>query len=53
MKLAEIINLCRDRPEQAKAIASSAKREAIQRFDLSVINQQITQLIDRVIQNNR
>jgi glycosyltransferase involved in cell wall biosynthesis len=49
LKLAEIINLCHDRPEQASSIASEAKKEAIQRFDLSVTNQQITQLLDRVI----
>jgi glycosyltransferase involved in cell wall biosynthesis len=48
LKLAEIINLCRDQPEKAIAIAKAAKRDAIQRFDLSIINQQITQLLDQI-----
>jgi glycosyltransferase involved in cell wall biosynthesis len=51
LKLSEIINLCRDRPEQTRAIASSARIDAMQRFDLSVTNQQITQLIKSLNMN--
>ena len=50
LKLAEIINRCRDRSEEATAIAVAAKREASQRFNLSLTNQKIAQLLDRVYQ---
>jgi hypothetical protein len=43
---------CRDRPEQAAAIASAAKIQASQRFDSSVINQQIANLLKKVLNNN-
>jgi hypothetical protein len=48
LKLAEIINLCRDQSEKAIAIAKAAKRAASQRFNSSIINRKITQLPDWV-----
>lgn len=50
LKLAETIKLCRTQPEETDAIAQAAKREASQRFNLSVTNQKIAQLLDRVYQ---
>jgi glycosyltransferase involved in cell wall biosynthesis len=49
LKLAEIINQCRNEPQLAKAIANAAQLQASQSFDLSTINQQITQLLNEVI----
>ena len=49
-KLADIIMTCRDRPKQAAAIAHAAKIDASQRFNSSVINRQITQLLSQVLQ---
>ncbi len=49
-KLADIIMTCRDRPKQAAAIAHAAKIDASQRFNSSVINRQISQLLSQVVQ---
>jgi glycosyltransferase involved in cell wall biosynthesis len=46
--LADIITACRDRPEQAAAIARQARTLASQRFDITAINQQIAQLLNQV-----
>ena len=44
-QLAEFIINCRNQPEQATAIAYQARVQASQRFNLTTINQQITQLL--------
>lgn len=48
-QLAKIITTCHNQPEQAKTIAYQAQIQASQRFELSAINQQISQLLDQVI----
>lgn len=49
VELAEIITNCYHDPELCKTIAQQAKIDASQRFDLGQINQQITQLLSRVM----
>ena len=49
LELAEIINHCRQHPELCETIAQQAQIVARQRFDLTTINQQITQLLNRVM----
>ena len=49
-RLADMIMDCRNDPQQTQAIAQQAQREASQRFHLDTINQQIAQLLDRVVQ---
>ena len=45
--LAELITTCRNQPEQAAAIAQRASDLALQRFEISRINSQIQQLLER------
>jgi glycosyltransferase involved in cell wall biosynthesis len=45
--LAEIITTCRNQPEQAAAISQRAYDSALQRFEISKINFQIQQLLER------
>jgi glycosyltransferase involved in cell wall biosynthesis len=52
LKLAETIEYCRNHPEETEAIAQNAKKEASERFNLSITSQQISQLLDRVYQNS-
>jgi glycosyltransferase involved in cell wall biosynthesis len=47
-KLAEIIRLCRSQPEKAAAIAQQAQIQALQKFDIAKINQQIKQLLEQI-----
>ena len=47
--LAARIMTCRNQPDQAIPIAYRAQRQARQRFDLSIINQQITHILQHVI----
>lgn len=47
-QLATAIKTCWQQPEVGKAIAHQAQIEASQRFNLSVINQQIAQLLGKV-----
>ena len=51
-RLANIIMTCRNHPQQAQAIAQQAQQEASQRFHLDVTNQQIAQLLDRVLKSS-
>lgn len=48
-QLAEAIATCRNQPENAAKIAEQARIQASQRFDESVINQQIVKLIDQLV----
>jgi glycosyltransferase involved in cell wall biosynthesis len=50
-KLAEVIINCRNQPEKTNAIASQAQIHARQCFDLTTINQQIAQLLDRTVKD--
>lgn len=50
-RLAEIIIKCRNQPEKTNAIASQAQIHARQCFDLTTINQQIAQLLDRTVKD--
>jgi glycosyltransferase involved in cell wall biosynthesis len=47
--LAEIITTCRNSPEQAAEIAQHAHILALQRFEITRINQQIQELLERYI----
>ncbi|MFB2839234.1 glycosyltransferase [Floridanema evergladense] len=49
LELAEIINHCRQHPELCETIAQQGQIVASQRFDLTTINQQISQLLIGVI----
>lgn len=49
VELAETITNCYHNPELCKAIAQQAELDAIQRFDLTEINQQINQLLNQLI----
>ena len=48
-KLAEAIASCRNQPEQAAIIARNAQIQASQRFHLRATNQQVSQLLYRVV----
>ena len=48
-KLAEAIASCRNQPEQAATIARNAQIQASQRFHLRATNQQVSQLLCRVL----
>ncbi|MEQ8537681.1 MAG: glycosyltransferase [Coleofasciculus sp. D1-CHI-01] len=48
-QLAQIITTCRNQPERAATMARQAQSQASQRFNLNTVNQQIAQLLDRVI----
>ncbi|MEQ8757643.1 MAG: glycosyltransferase [Coleofasciculus sp. G1-WW12-02] len=48
-QLAQIITTCRNQPERAAIMAQQAQIQASQRFNLNTVNQQIAQLLDRVI----
>jgi glycosyltransferase involved in cell wall biosynthesis len=48
-QLAEVITTCRNQPEQTAATAQSARETASQRFHLTNTNQQIAQLLYRVL----
>ncbi len=50
-RLAEVIINCRNQPEKTKAIAYQAKSYASQCFDLTTINQQIAQLLNRTVKD--
>lgn len=47
-KLAEIITTCRDQPEQAAKIAQNAQTQALQKFSVANVNQQIKQLLEQI-----
>ncbi len=47
-QLAEVITTCRNQREYAATLANRAKLQASQRFDLTAINQQISQLLCRL-----
>ena len=47
--LAEVIANCRNQPEYTAAIAHQAQLQASERFNLKTINQQIAQLLRRVV----
>jgi glycosyltransferase involved in cell wall biosynthesis len=47
-KLAELITACYRQPEHTAVIAKRAKAQALQRFDVDTINQQIKQLLEKV-----
>ena len=47
--LAEVISSCRNQPEYTAAIARQAQTKASDRFNLKTINQQIAQLLRRVV----
>ncbi|MFB2897678.1 glycosyltransferase [Aerosakkonemataceae cyanobacterium BLCC-F50] len=49
LELAEIINHCRQHPELCETIAQQAQIFATQRFELTTINQQISELLIRVM----
>lgn len=49
LALAEVINDCRQHPEQTAAIARQGQIEASQRFNLSEIQQQIDRLLQQVV----
>jgi len=51
-KLADIIMICRNHPEQSSIIAQQAQKEASHRFHIDTINQQINHLLNRVSQNS-
>jgi glycosyltransferase involved in cell wall biosynthesis len=48
-QLAQIITTCHNQPERAATMAQQAQSQASQRFNLNTVNQQIAQLLDRVI----
>lgn len=48
MELAAVINTCIEQPEQSALMAQAAKLQALQRFDVAAINQQIAQLLSKV-----
>ena len=48
-KLAEAIASCRNQPEQAAIIARNAQIQASKRFNLRATNQQVSQLLYRVV----
>jgi glycosyltransferase involved in cell wall biosynthesis len=45
LKLATVIQQCADRPELARAIATTARIQSSQRFDLTEIARQIDRLL--------
>jgi glycosyltransferase involved in cell wall biosynthesis len=47
-KLAEVITACYCHPERTAEIAKQAKAQALQKFDLANINQQIKQLLEQI-----
>lgn len=47
--LADVILTCRNYPEHARSIAQQAQREAAQTFNLTRMNQEIAQLLDRIV----
>jgi len=48
-KLATVIHQCEQQPEQAQNLARQAQLQASQRFELSMINQQIAQSLHQVV----
>ena len=46
-ELAQIITACLQEPEKTAAIANNARITASQRFDVTTINQQIAELLER------
>ncbi|GAX40378.1 group 1 glycosyl transferase [Tolypothrix sp. NIES-4075] len=46
-ELAQIITACLQEPEKTAAIANNARITASQRFDVTIINQQIAELLER------
>ena len=48
-KLATVIHQCDQQPEQAQKLARQAKLQASQKFELSMINQQIAQSLHQVV----
>ncbi|HEY9649539.1 MAG TPA: glycosyltransferase, partial [Coleofasciculaceae cyanobacterium] len=52
-QLAKIITTCHNQPKLAEAIAAQAQIQASQRFKLSAINQQIYQLLNRVLEQSQ
>jgi glycosyltransferase involved in cell wall biosynthesis len=47
-KLAEVITACYRQPEQTAAISKQARVQALQKFDVEIINRQIKQLLQKV-----
>lgn len=52
-QLAQIITTCRNQPEYTAAIADQAQIQANQRFELTAINQQISQLLYQVLEKSK
>ena len=52
MELAVAINDCQNQPGQSANMAAAAKLQASQRFDVAAINQQIAQLLSRVVKKS-
>jgi len=48
-KLATVIHQCNQQPEQAQKLARQAQLQASQKFELSMINQQIAQSLHQVV----
>jgi glycosyltransferase involved in cell wall biosynthesis len=48
-QLAKVITICRNQPEHSATIAHQAQLQANQRFHLTTINQQISQLLCRAV----
>lgn len=52
-QLAQIITTCRSQPEYTATIANQAQIQARQRFELTAINQQISQLLYQVVEKSK
>jgi glycosyltransferase involved in cell wall biosynthesis len=52
-ELAQIITACLQEPEKTAAIANNARITASQRFDVTIINQQIAELLERNFRNHK
>ena len=50
-ELAAAINECKNQPKQSASMASAAKLQATQRFDVAAIDRQIAQLLSQVVRN--
>jgi len=48
-ELAAAINACKEQPEQSANMAREAKLQALVRFDVTTINQQIAQLLSKLV----
>jgi glycosyltransferase involved in cell wall biosynthesis len=51
-QLAQLITACQEKPQQVAVIAQNGQAQARQCFDLTAINQQISQLLYQVLAHN-